>query len=182
MPGDDWQKFADLRAYFGFMWTHPGKKLLFMGGEIAQWREWDHDAGLERHLLAYDRHQGVQSLVRDLNRVYRERGRAARARRATLRLSLADPRGLRQFGLRLSAKRHRRRRPVLVLCNMTPEPRRILSRRRAPSPAAGASSSIRIRPFTAAPIWAMPASCGASPSRAMARRNRLCFSSRRSRR
>ncbi len=52
MPGDRWQNFANLRAYFGFMWTHPGKKLLFMGGEFAQEREWNHDTGLDWHLLA----------------------------------------------------------------------------------------------------------------------------------
>ncbi|MEE2952793.1 MAG: 1,4-alpha-glucan branching protein GlgB [Pseudomonadota bacterium] len=74
MPGDDWQKFANLRAYFGFMWTHPGKKLLFMGGEFAQWREWNHDQSLDWHLLEEEgsRHKGVQTLVRDLNTLYRE--------------------------------------------------------------------------------------------------------------
>ena len=72
MPGDDWQRFANLRAYFGFMWAHPGKKLLFMGGEFAQQREWDHDSSLDWHLLEHDRHRGVQSLVRDLNALYRE--------------------------------------------------------------------------------------------------------------
>ena len=71
MPGDDWQKFANLRAYFGFMWAHPGKKLLFMGGEIAQWREWNHDAEIDWHLLQHPAHAGVQRLVRDLNKVYR---------------------------------------------------------------------------------------------------------------
>ncbi|RTL67353.1 MAG: 1,4-alpha-glucan branching protein GlgB [Hyphomicrobiales bacterium] len=72
MPGDRWQKFANLRAYFGFMWTHPGKKLLFMGGEFAQDREWRHDHSLDWHLLSDDLHRGVQNLVRDLNRLYRE--------------------------------------------------------------------------------------------------------------
>jgi 1,4-alpha-glucan branching enzyme len=72
MPGDRWQKFANLRAYFGFMWTHPGKKLLFMGGEFAQEREWNHDHSLDWHLLGDSLHAGVQSLVRDLNRLYRE--------------------------------------------------------------------------------------------------------------
>jgi len=72
MPGDDWQKFANLRAYYGFMWTHPGKKLLFMGGEFAQQREWNHDAPLDWHLLEAERHRGVQTLVRDLNRLYRD--------------------------------------------------------------------------------------------------------------
>ncbi len=72
MPGDDWQKFANLRAYYGFMWTHPGKKLLFMGGEFAQRQEWNHDLSLDWHLLEDDRHVGVQKLIRDLNRIYRE--------------------------------------------------------------------------------------------------------------
>ena len=71
MPGDRWQKFANLRAYLAFMWAHPGKKLLFMGGEIAQEREWDHDSSLDWNLLGDGMHRGVQDLVRDLNRLYR---------------------------------------------------------------------------------------------------------------
>ncbi|MBU2870684.1 1,4-alpha-glucan branching protein GlgB [Colwellia sp. E2M01] len=71
MPGDDWQKFANLRAYYGFMWTHPGKKLMFMGCEFAQRDEWNHDQSLDWHLLEHDSHKGVQSLVRDLNHTYR---------------------------------------------------------------------------------------------------------------
>ena len=70
MPGDHWQRFANLRAYLGFMWTHPGKKLLFMGGEFGQEQEWNHDAQLDWHLLDDPAHRGVQRLVRDLNRVY----------------------------------------------------------------------------------------------------------------
>ncbi len=72
MPGDDWQRFANLRAYYGFMFGHPGKKLLFMGAEIAQESEWNHDQSLDWHLLEQPRHKGVQTLVRDLNKVYRE--------------------------------------------------------------------------------------------------------------
>jgi 1,4-alpha-glucan branching enzyme len=71
MPGDEWQRFANLRAYFGFMFGHPGKKLLFMGGEFAQSSEWNHDLSLDWHLLEHAPHKGVQSLMRDLNRVYR---------------------------------------------------------------------------------------------------------------
>ena len=71
MPGDRWQQFANLRAYMGFMWGHPGKKLLFMGCEFAQQREWSHDQSLDWHLLDDPSHAGVQQLVRDLNRLYR---------------------------------------------------------------------------------------------------------------
>ena len=71
MPGDEDQRFANLRAYLAFMWCHPGKKLLFMGQDFAQAREWNHDAGLDWRLLAEPRHAGVQRLVRDLNRLYR---------------------------------------------------------------------------------------------------------------
>lgn len=71
MPGDQWQRFANLRAYFGFMWGHPGKKLLFMGGEFAQEQEWNHDKSLDWHLLDNPFHRGMQSLIRDLNEAYR---------------------------------------------------------------------------------------------------------------
>jgi 1,4-alpha-glucan branching enzyme len=71
MPGDEWQQFASLRLLFGYMWTHPGKKLLFMGGEIGQKREWQHEESLEWHVLRYPLHEGVRRWVRDLNRVYR---------------------------------------------------------------------------------------------------------------
>ena len=72
MPGDQWQQFANLRAYLAFMWLHPGKKLLFMGCEFGQWREWNHDAQLDWYLLQYSNHKGVQDLVGDLNRLYRD--------------------------------------------------------------------------------------------------------------
>jgi 1,4-alpha-glucan branching enzyme len=69
MPGDEWQKFANLRAYLAFMWAHPGKKLLFMGGEIAQWQEWAFEGSIEWDALVAPGHQGVQSLVSELNRL-----------------------------------------------------------------------------------------------------------------
>ncbi len=72
MPGDTWEKFANLRAYYGFMWGHPGKKLLFMGQEFAQEAEWNHSGQLDWNASHRPLHQGVQSLIRDLNRVYRE--------------------------------------------------------------------------------------------------------------
>jgi 1,4-alpha-glucan branching enzyme len=71
MPGDRWQKFANLRSLYTYMWAHPGKKLLFMGGELAEWEEWNHDGSLHWNLLELAEHQGVQSLVRDHNRVFR---------------------------------------------------------------------------------------------------------------
>jgi 1,4-alpha-glucan branching enzyme len=72
MPGDRWQRFANLRAYYGFMFAHPGKKLLFMGGEFAQEREWNYQQSLDWHLLGDPLHAGMQGLVRDLNRLYRD--------------------------------------------------------------------------------------------------------------
>lgn len=71
MPGDEWQQAANLRAYTAYMWAHPGKKLNFMGNEIAQCSEWDHDNSIEWHVLEYPRHSGQQSLTRDLNRIYK---------------------------------------------------------------------------------------------------------------
>jgi 1,4-alpha-glucan branching enzyme len=71
MPGDRWQKFANLRLLFGTMFAQPGKKLLFMGSELAQWREWNHDGSLDWHLLDEEPHAGVQRLLADLNRLYR---------------------------------------------------------------------------------------------------------------
>jgi 1,4-alpha-glucan branching enzyme len=72
MPGDDWQKFANLRCCFTMMYCHPGKKLLFMGAELAQWQEWNHDRSLDWHLLREPLHSGMQTLVRDLNALYRQ--------------------------------------------------------------------------------------------------------------
>ena len=122
MPGDRWQKFANLRAYFGFMWAHPGKKLLFMGCEIAQWREWNHDAELDWNLLGNADHAGVQRLVRDLNRVYRtEPGLYARdADGVGFRWVVGDDRANSVFAFVRSAEGTK---PILVICNMTPTPR-----------------------------------------------------------
>lgn len=72
MPGDEWRRFANLRLLFGYMYTHPGTKLLFMGGEFGQTSEWNHDHSLDWHLLQYTPHQGVQNLMKDLNALYKE--------------------------------------------------------------------------------------------------------------
>ncbi|MEX0794596.1 MAG: 1,4-alpha-glucan branching protein GlgB [Pirellulaceae bacterium] len=71
MPGDLWQRFANLRQLYSYMWTHPGKKLLFMGGEIGQWKEWNHESELQWELLEWETHQGIQTLVSDLNAMYK---------------------------------------------------------------------------------------------------------------
>jgi 1,4-alpha-glucan branching enzyme len=72
MPGDEWQRFANLRAYYAFMFGHPGKKLMFMGAEFGQEREWNHDQSLDWHLADQKPHRGIQSVIRDLNTLYRD--------------------------------------------------------------------------------------------------------------
>ena len=124
MPGDRWQRFANLRAYFAFMWTHPGKKLLFMGGEFAQEREWNHDIGLDWQLLGDPLHAGVHSLVRDLNRLYRATAGAAPARLRARRVLLDRRRQRRRERAVLSAPRPRSATSSpSSSCNFTPVPR-----------------------------------------------------------
>ena len=122
MPGDRWQKFANLRAYYGFMWGHPGKKLLFMGQEFAQVSEWGHDSALPWQLLDEPEHRGVQKLVRDLNQLYRERP-------ALHRLD-CEPEGFEWLQVQDAeqsvlawARKDGQGNQVLVVCNFTPEPR-----------------------------------------------------------
>lgn len=121
MPGDEWQHFANLRAYFGFMWTHPGKKLMFMGGEIAQTSEWNHDAQVDWSLLDHDMHRGMQRLVKDLNHVLRSRPALHQrdTRREGFEWVIGDDHANSVFAyLRKSAHE-----TILVVCNMTPVPR-----------------------------------------------------------
>jgi 1,4-alpha-glucan branching enzyme len=120
MPGDRWQKFANLRAYLAYMWTHPGKKLLFMGGEFGQEREWNHDHSLDWHLLDDAAHATLQNLVRDLNRVYGEL--------PALHARDAEPGGFEWLDANdadnstYAYARHggERDAPVVVVCNFTP--------------------------------------------------------------
>jgi len=123
MPGDEWQKFANLRAYLAFMWAHPGKKLIFMGGELAQPTEWNHDAALPWHLLDDPRHRGVQRLVRDLNAAYKETPALHRrdAEPDGFRWVVGGDRDQSVFAwLRQGAEGDP---PALVVCNFTPVPR-----------------------------------------------------------
>jgi 1,4-alpha-glucan branching enzyme len=123
MPGDEWQRFANLRAYYGFMWTHPGRKLIFMGGEIAQRREWNHDAGLDWFELDNTLNKGVQGVIRDLNTVYRDTP-ALHARDSEpdcFRWVVMDDASQSVFAYLRAGRAGDR--PVLVVCNFTPVPR-----------------------------------------------------------
>jgi 1,4-alpha-glucan branching enzyme len=120
MPGDTWRKFANLRAYFAFMWTHPGKKLLFMGGEFAQAREWNHDTSLDWHLLDDPLHRGVQSLMRDLNRLYRGEPALHRRDCEPAGFEWINPSDTNQSVLSFLRKSGEDGRLALVVCNFTP--------------------------------------------------------------
>ncbi len=123
MPGDDWQKFANLRALFGYMYGHPGKKLLFMGGEFGQWAEWNHDASLDWHLVQYDLHRGVQRWVEDLNRFYRS---APALYQQDFQLEGFEWVDFHDWEQSIISFLRRGRAPadvVLVVCNLTPVPR-----------------------------------------------------------
>jgi 1,4-alpha-glucan branching enzyme len=123
MPGDDWQKFANLRALFGYMYAQPGKKMLFMGGEFGQWSEWVHDASLDWYLLEFAPHAGLQKWVRDLNQLYRSE--------PALYEMDCDPGGFEWIDCGdaessvVSLLRKAKSAPsvVLAVCNFTPVPR-----------------------------------------------------------
>jgi len=120
MPGSDWDRFANLRAYYGFMWGHPGKKLLFMGCEIAQRSEWNHDGELDWGCLQDPLHSGMQALIRDLNQLYR--------REPALHVRDCDEAGFEWLELNANDESvlawlrhgHEGHRPVAVISNMTP--------------------------------------------------------------
>ncbi len=123
MPGDEWQRFANARAYYGFMWGHPGKKLIFMGSEFGQTSEWNFNQSLDWHLLQYDLHRGVKDLIRDLNTVYR--------RTPALHSRDCEPEGFRWIVADDSANSvlawarfgAAEDPPVVVISNFTPVPR-----------------------------------------------------------
>ncbi len=123
MPGDTWQRFANLRAYLGFMWAHPGKKLLFMGCEIGQPREWNHDAEIDWALLGDPAHAGIQRLLRDLNRLYTAEPALHRrdAEPEGFRWLIGDDRANSVFAFLRQGREGDI--PILVACNMTPVPR-----------------------------------------------------------
>ncbi|MDB6180724.1 1,4-alpha-glucan branching protein GlgB [Paracoccus fistulariae] len=119
MPGNEWEKFANLRAYYGFMWAHPGKKLLFMGCEFGQWQEWNHNQSLDWDALHGEKQRGLQALVRDLNHLYRDT--PALYRRD------CDPSGFRWIAndperstICFARFGDEGDKPVVVICNFTP--------------------------------------------------------------
>ncbi len=124
MPGDDWQKFAGLRALYGFMYGHPGKKHLFMGGEFGQTREWNHDTSLDWHLLDQGPyHRGLQRLVRDLNRVYRAEPALHQVDFEPAGFEWMDCSDADQSVVAFVRRARDARDFVLVACNFTPVPR-----------------------------------------------------------
>jgi 1,4-alpha-glucan branching enzyme len=123
MPGDDWQKFANLRLLLGFMYAHPGKKVLFMGGEFGQWREWHHEESLDWHLLQYAPHRGVQLLVKDLNRLHREEPALHERDFERDGFEWIDISDWEKSIVSFTRKGKSDKEQVVVVCNFTPVPR-----------------------------------------------------------
>ncbi len=123
MPGDDWQRFANLRLLLGYMYAQPGKKLLFMGGEFGQWSEWYHETSLEWHLLELPPHASLRRWVQDLNRLYRGEPALHELDFDPAGFEWVDCNDIDQSTVSLIRKARSRGGPILVVCNFTPVPR-----------------------------------------------------------
>ncbi len=123
MPGDEWQRFANLRLLYGYMFAQPGKKLLFMGDEFGQVREWTHDASLEWHVLQYPVHRGVQFWIEQLNRIYREQPALHELDSDSAGFEWVDANDSENSSLSFLRKGKSEREQILVVCNFTPVPR-----------------------------------------------------------
>jgi 1,4-alpha-glucan branching enzyme len=123
MPGDDWRKFANLRLFYGFMIGHPGKKLLFMGGEFGQWAEWNHDASLDWHLLQHPFHAGLRRWVRDLNTFYRGEPSLYEVDFDPSGFEWVDCNDFERSVVSFIRKGKDSNRVALFVCNFTPVPR-----------------------------------------------------------
>jgi 1,4-alpha-glucan branching enzyme len=123
MPGDGWQQFANLRALYGYMWGHPGKKLLFMGGEFGQRREWDHEAELEWWVTGLPEHAGLRRWVADLNRTYREEPALWQVDFAHEGFEWVDCADAAGSVIAFLRRPRGHGATVLVACNFTPVPR-----------------------------------------------------------
>ncbi|MCC6398047.1 MAG: 1,4-alpha-glucan branching protein GlgB [Bacteroidetes bacterium] len=119
MPGDEWQKNANLRLLYGYMFGHPGKKLLFMGNELGQWREWSHEESVEWHVLAYPYHRGIQRWVKDLNALYRSSPQLYDRDFSNEGFSWVDFHDWENSVISFLRK-DKEGRPMLVVCNFTP--------------------------------------------------------------
>ena len=122
MPGDTWRQFANLRALYGYMWGHPGKKLLFMGGEFGQRREWAHDEALEWFVCDQAEHAGVKRWVADLNRLYRAEPALHQVEFDAAGFEWVDARDA-EASVFSFLRKPREGAPILVVCNLTPLPR-----------------------------------------------------------
>jgi len=123
MPGDEWQRFANLRLLFGYMYTHPGKKLLFMGGEFGQIKEWAHEESLEWHVLQFEPHQGIQRWVADLNRFYRGEPALYELDFEQRGFEWIDFRDWESSVVAFIRRGKSTREIILCVCNLTPVPR-----------------------------------------------------------
>ena len=123
MPGDDWQRFANMRSLFGYMYAQAAKKLLFMGGEFGQWQEWKHDSSLDWHLLQYPLHAGLQKWVADLNRTYRAEPALHELDCDPAGFEWVDCNDSENSTISLIRKGIDPDKTVLVVCNFTPLPR-----------------------------------------------------------
>jgi len=123
MPGDEWQKYANFRLLLGYMYGHPGKKLLFMGGEIAQWKEWNHEESLEWHALQYPFHQGVQKWTKDLNHFYKTNLALYELDFSAEGFEWIDFYNWEQSIISFIRKGKSTDEIILVVCNFTPVPR-----------------------------------------------------------
>ena len=123
MAGDQWQKLANLRLLLGYMWAQTGKKLLFMGGEFGQWREWNHEDSLDWHLLEQPAHQGVQRWVEDLNRLYRSKPALYELDAEGAGFEWIDANDSAQSVLTFLRRGRSEEDVILVGCNFTPIPR-----------------------------------------------------------
>ena len=123
MPGDRWQQFANLRALYAYMWAHPGKKLLFMGGELAQDDEWSHDRSLDWHLLERKEHSGVHALVRELNRVYRDEQSLWERDHDPAGFTWLEANDANNNVLAFARFGSNATRPLVCVCNLSPEVR-----------------------------------------------------------
>ncbi|MFI5323603.1 MAG: 1,4-alpha-glucan branching protein GlgB, partial [Thermodesulfobacteriota bacterium] len=124
MPGDLWQKFANLRALFGYMFGHSGKKLIFMGGEIGQWNEWSHEGSIDWHLLDYPLHSGLRHWVKDLNTFHKSEPAMHEIDFSYEGFDWADFNDYEKSVISFVRKSRGEREIVLVVCNFTPVPRK----------------------------------------------------------